>query len=35
VIAEGTVAAVARDPIVVDAYLGEGAAARLAGHDAA
>ncbi len=34
VIAEGTVAAVARDPIVVDAYLGEGAAARLAGHDA-
>ena len=35
VIAEGSVAEVARDPLVVDAYLGEGAAQRLAGHDAA
>lgn len=35
VIAQGSVAAVARDPVVVDAYLGEGAAQRLAGHDAA
>lgn len=35
VIAEGSVAAVARDPLVVDAYLGEGAAQRLASHDAA
>ncbi|MDE2334287.1 MAG: ABC transporter ATP-binding protein [Rhodospirillales bacterium] len=35
VIATGTVAEVARDPVVVDAYLGEGAAARLADHHAA